>query len=212
MDDGWSLKALHRRIMLSAAYRQASDDRPEGRAVDPENALLWRMNRRRLDFEATRDALLAVSGRLDPTVGGPPIAGHPRRRLADRRTLYGKIDRLQPAGPVPHVRLPRPERHQPPARRDDRAAAGPVPHEPPVRARVAPRGPARRGREVAARAPTPDAQGRPALSRSSSAATPDAASEAAAGREFLGPKPEPRPTGSATCRRCCSANEFVFID
>ena len=75
MDDGWSIKALHRRIMLSATYQQASDDRPEARAVDPENALYWRMNRRRLDFEATRDALLAVSGRLDGRIGGPPMPG-----------------------------------------------------------------------------------------------------------------------------------------
>src|SRR5262249_17928245 len=51
LDGGGSIKQLHRRIVLSAAYRQRSDDRPEGRRVDPENALLWRMNRGRLDFE-----------------------------------------------------------------------------------------------------------------------------------------------------------------
>jgi len=95
--DGWSIKRLHKRIMLSAAYMQSSDDRPEARAIDPENALLWRMNRRRLDFEATRDALAAVSGRLDPTIGGPSVedlfAAGP-----SRRTLYGKIDRLRLPG------------------------------------------------------------------------------------------------------------------
>src|SRR5262249_47955448 len=49
---GWSIKRLHRRIVFSATYRQASADRPECRRIDPENALCWRMNRRRLDFEA----------------------------------------------------------------------------------------------------------------------------------------------------------------
>jgi hypothetical protein len=95
--DGWSLKALHRRVMLSSAYRQSSADRPEARAVDPENTLLWRMNRRRLDFEALRDALLAVSGRLDRTMGGPPVADL-AAPASTRRTLYGKIDRLNLPG------------------------------------------------------------------------------------------------------------------
>ncbi len=98
-DDAWSLKALHRRMMLSATYRQVSDDSPSARAVDPENTLLWRMNRRRLDFESMRDATLAVSGRLDRAVGGPPFndISAPPASLA-RRTLYGKIDRLNLAG------------------------------------------------------------------------------------------------------------------
>ena len=73
MADDWSIKRLHRRLMLSSTYRQHSQDRPDGRKVDPENTLYWRMNRRRLDFEATRDALLAVSGRLRSVIGGPPM-------------------------------------------------------------------------------------------------------------------------------------------
>jgi hypothetical protein len=90
--EGWSLKKLHRRILLSATYQQASFDRADARAVDPDNRLFWKMNRRRLDFEAMRDALLAVSGRLDLKVGGRPvdIAGDPLNR---RRTLYSLIDR-----------------------------------------------------------------------------------------------------------------------
>ena len=97
MEDGWSLKRLHRRIVLSATFRQASDDRPEGRAIDPENRWLWRMNRRRLDWESTRDFMLATSGRLDPTVGGPPVKDI---LTADsrRRTIYGAIDRLNLPG------------------------------------------------------------------------------------------------------------------
>src|SRR5262249_35369589 len=73
MDNGWSVKKLHRLVLLSAAYQQGSDDRPECRRLDPDNVLLWKMNRQRLDFEATRDALLAVSGRLDRSMGGPPV-------------------------------------------------------------------------------------------------------------------------------------------
>ena len=65
--NGWSLKWLHREIMLSAAYRQSSHPRPEGLAADATNSLLWRMNPRRLDVEAYRDNLLEVSGDLDAT-------------------------------------------------------------------------------------------------------------------------------------------------
>ena len=97
MDSGWSIKKLHRRILLSATYRQQSLDRPECRRVDPENALLWRANRRRLDFEALRDALLAVSGRLDRTVGGPSTKDL-LSAAANRRTLYGHLDRLNVPG------------------------------------------------------------------------------------------------------------------
>jgi hypothetical protein len=71
--DGWSIKKLHRQILLSATYRQASPDDPVRRAKDPENHLLWRQNPRRLDAESTRDALLAVSGTLLPKDSGPPI-------------------------------------------------------------------------------------------------------------------------------------------
>ncbi|MEO7318734.1 MAG: DUF1549 and DUF1553 domain-containing protein, partial [Chthoniobacteraceae bacterium] len=90
--DGWSLKKLHRRIMLSAVYEQGSDDSPKAALADPENRLVWRMNRRRLDFEATRDSLLSVTGNLDPALGGRPveITANPSPR---RRTVYGFIDR-----------------------------------------------------------------------------------------------------------------------
>jgi hypothetical protein len=97
MEDGWSIKALHRRIMLSSSYQQRSDDRAEARAIDPGNALYWRMNRRRLDFESTRDALLAVSGLLESTIGGPPMPGLTTAG-ANRRTIYGFIDRLNLPG------------------------------------------------------------------------------------------------------------------
>src|SRR5262249_49882179 len=68
---GWSLKALHREILLSATYRQASRFDAHADEVDPEDRLLWRVNPQRLEVEAWRDAMLAVAGRLDDTVGGP---------------------------------------------------------------------------------------------------------------------------------------------
>ena len=74
IEDGWSVKKLIRRIVTSSVYRQASDDRPDARAVDPENELLWRMNRRRLDFEALARLAADVAGRLESTLGGPPFA------------------------------------------------------------------------------------------------------------------------------------------
>jgi len=71
---GWSIKAMHRLIVTSATYRQSSraDDRA-GLTADPGNTLLWRQNRRRLDGEAIRDALLAVSGQLNRGMGGPSV-------------------------------------------------------------------------------------------------------------------------------------------
>src|SRR5262249_4701693 len=61
---GWSIKKLHREILLSATYQQSSGFSAENSAIDPENRLLWRMNRRRLEVEAWRDAMLAVAGTL----------------------------------------------------------------------------------------------------------------------------------------------------
>jgi hypothetical protein len=73
--NGWSLKHLHRLILLSNAYRQESRTVATERArkVDPENRLLWRANRRRLEAEAVRDAMLASAGTLNPKVGGPMV-------------------------------------------------------------------------------------------------------------------------------------------
>jgi hypothetical protein len=81
---GWSIKAMHRRIMLSATYRQASDADDATRKADPDNRLFGRMNRRRLEAEAIRDNLLSVAGRLDTKRGGPAV----RDFNAPRRTLY----------------------------------------------------------------------------------------------------------------------------
>jgi len=79
MQDGWSLKRLHKLIMTSTVYRQSSQE-PIGteaaaKKSDPQNRLLWRMNLRRLEAEAVRDSILAASGQLDLKRGGPPVAG-----------------------------------------------------------------------------------------------------------------------------------------
>ena len=70
-DNGQSLKGLHRQIVCSAAYRQASSENPAFAAIDADNRFLWRQNRRRLDAEAVRDSVLTVSGALDTRMGGP---------------------------------------------------------------------------------------------------------------------------------------------
>lgn len=92
VQEGWSLKKLHRLILLSAVYRQASNEPSGPTERDPDNRWLGRMNARRLSFEEMRDSLYAVTGDLDSRGGGKPAAlfaaPFPRRR-----TLYGLIDR-----------------------------------------------------------------------------------------------------------------------
>lgn len=74
MENGWTAKRLHKMIMMSSVYRQSSEqDNPAARKADPENKLLWRMNLRRLEAEALRDSILSASGKLDLTMGGPPV-------------------------------------------------------------------------------------------------------------------------------------------
>ncbi|MBA4147683.1 MAG: DUF1553 domain-containing protein [Verrucomicrobia bacterium] len=92
MENGWSLKKLHRQIMLSAVYQQGSKDIPAYAEIDPNNSLLWKMNRQRLEFEALRDSLLAAAEKIDLTMGGQPvdIVVEP---FTARRSVYGFIDR-----------------------------------------------------------------------------------------------------------------------
>jgi hypothetical protein len=81
---GWSIKAMHRLIMLSAVYQQSSRASEATRTSDPDNRLFGRMNRRRLEAEAIRDSLLAVAGRLDRQRGGPAF----QDLAVPRRTIY----------------------------------------------------------------------------------------------------------------------------
>ncbi|WP_406696569.1 PSD1 and planctomycete cytochrome C domain-containing protein [Singulisphaera sp. Ch08] len=92
VQSGWSIKSLHRRMMLSSVYQQKSENKPDYLVKDPANRLLWRFPRRRLEFEPMRDALLAVSGRLDRTLGGRSI-DLTATPFTTRRTVYGYIDR-----------------------------------------------------------------------------------------------------------------------
>ncbi len=91
VESGWSLKALHRLILLSSTYQQVSHADDLAIERDPENRLLGRSSRRRLEVESWRDALLAVSGRLDSIVGGPSFSLEDPK--ATRRTLYANISR-----------------------------------------------------------------------------------------------------------------------
>lgn len=84
LDSNWSIKALHRLILLSGTYQQSSTSDPETLAQDPDNNLWGRMNRIRLTAEELRDSLLAVNGTLDSSPGGPPF----RNLNTPRRTLY----------------------------------------------------------------------------------------------------------------------------
>lgn len=96
IESGWSLKTLHRKMMLSHAYRQSSHLRDgEGagsRGPGSHATLLWRMNRRRLEIEALRDSILYVAGNLDESLGGRGVKQF-EPPFDNRRTLYGHIDR-----------------------------------------------------------------------------------------------------------------------
>jgi cytochrome c553 len=91
MKNSWSLKWLHKQIVLSGVYGLDSRPDPACDKIDAANVYLWRANRRRLDIEQWRDSLLAVSGNLDPTRGGPTF--DLRDPNAKRRTVYAKISR-----------------------------------------------------------------------------------------------------------------------
>ena len=104
--DGWDLKKLHKQIMMSAAYRQASTEVPEYLAADPSAKLLWRKQPLRLEAEAIRDTMLSVSGMLNPAAGGPPVALHrgedgqwmedTKKEGANKRSLYLAQTRTRP--------------------------------------------------------------------------------------------------------------------
>ena len=91
VQNGWSLKWLHREIMLSAAYRQSSRTNEAHQSADPTNRWIWRMNPRRLDIEAWRDSILQASGELNLAMGGP--SAEVDSDDPARRTVYSKISR-----------------------------------------------------------------------------------------------------------------------
>jgi mono/diheme cytochrome c family protein len=116
MENGWSIKKLHKLIMLSGVYQQTSDPPVEltkaSENADPENRLLWKMNRRRMDFEAQRDTLLAVSDRLEARMGGAPVE-LTTTPFVPRRTVYGFIDRQNLPGLFRTFDFPSPDSTSP---------------------------------------------------------------------------------------------------
>jgi hypothetical protein len=106
---GWSLKWLHRELMLSAAYRQSSRHVDAYHETDPDNRLLWRMNRRRLDAEELRDAVLSAAGTLDLSPGGPSTGLDEDKN--QRRTVYGTVTRQRPADVLRLFDFPDAKRH-----------------------------------------------------------------------------------------------------
>jgi hypothetical protein len=94
MRNGWSLKQLHRLIMTSRTYRQASTRDEKRDLIDPDNTLLSRMNVRRLEAETLRDSLLALSGKLNPKIGGAPV---PVMQSEEGQVVIG-IDTTDTAG------------------------------------------------------------------------------------------------------------------
>ncbi len=94
MAKGWSLKELHRLILSSHTWRQKSERDAERDRIDPDNRLLSRQNKRRLEAEVLRDALLVVSGKLNPKAGGEPV---PVMLTEEGQVVLG-VDTMDTAG------------------------------------------------------------------------------------------------------------------
>jgi len=103
---GWSIKAIHREILLSATYALSAKSSAQNSAVDPDNRLLWQANRRKLDAEALRDSLLFVAGKLDLTAGDEPMRLTDEKNL--RRTVYGFVSRAKLDGTLSLFDFPDP--------------------------------------------------------------------------------------------------------
>jgi hypothetical protein len=106
VENGWSIKALHRQIMLSGAYALSAQQSEKNARIDPENRLLWRANVERLDAEALRDSLLFVTGELDEKAGGPPVNLDDEH--STRRTIYGFVSRNKLDGMLALFDFPNP--------------------------------------------------------------------------------------------------------
>ena len=123
--DGWSIKTLHKRILLSSVYQQATGDlatdapsaqfaanAPGVKAVDPQNRLYSHFNRRRLTFEEMRDAILTATAELDTTIGGRPV-DITKAPFTTRRSVYGYVDRQFLPGLFRVFDYPNPDMHSP---------------------------------------------------------------------------------------------------
>ena len=111
VENGWSIKWLHRQILLSHTYRQSSEYNEANYAIDPDNRWLWRMNRKRLAIEPWRDAMLFASGQLDSTIGGPSLAADSDKNF--RRTIYTTVHRREVSKMLQLHDFPDPSLHSP---------------------------------------------------------------------------------------------------
>ena len=219
---GWSVKAMHRLILLSRTYQMASTDDEADRAIDPNNEGLWRYDRRRLDAEAIRDSLLAVSGALDRSHGGTaPVPAGEHLEFHAAQPVLGRLrdeppqrlpdDAADAAAPVPGpVRRRRPQRQHRPALDDDGADAGAVLPERPVRPRAGGSGSppgcckARPTTRAASTWPTASpTAGRRRRTRRAPARVPAEVRPGVEGRRACRRRSRPRRRGRAT-PACCS--------
>jgi hypothetical protein len=204
MDEGWSIKRLHRLLMLSSTYRQAGENDPRYQDQDPENRLLWKMIRRRLDFEALRDSLLAVSGDLDHRIGGPPV-NFKTKPHSRRRTIYGDIDRQNVPGMFLVFDFANPEQHTP--KRSTTTVAQQalfMMNSPFVMGRA---------RVIAERLkPTPSIDERIRSLYASVFQRPPTANELDLGRVFIGASPGTADSWQRYAQVLLLSNEFMFVD
>ena len=112
IEDGWSVKKLHKRIMLADAYTRGSTTSPDAAKADPENKWLSHFPRTRLDFEAMRDSVLVAAGTLDRTVYGRAVDLF-KPPFSPRRAVYGFVDRQNLPGTLQAFDFASPEQHTP---------------------------------------------------------------------------------------------------
>jgi hypothetical protein len=215
LEQKWSLKAIHRLIVTSNAYRQRSTPNPTGLAADADNRLLWRMNPRRLEAEAVRDAVLATTGKLNPQAGGPgfepfnyvdkyaPVYEYvtPDRPEVWRRSVYAFVVRSVPNPFMDVLDCPNPSNLTPARSATTTALQALALLNNPFMLRQSQHLANRLARE----APTPDAQ--VARGYELAFARPPTEAEARAARALV----EKRGL-AAMCRVLLNANEFVHVD
>ncbi len=217
--DGWSIKQLHRRIMNSDAYRMSSiaeaGTRRKAGLSDPDNRLLWKMNRRRMHAEVLRDSLLALSGQLDETMGGQPIDARAFDNLSSKpRSTFG-FDEPRRSVYLPVLRsaiyevfqaFDFPDPAVPSGRRDETTVA--------PQALFLMNGQlvtgATRAMAVALQAEPTDAD-RLARAYHLILGRPPRQDEQRAWRTFLAGFDEPLSAWQSVCRVLLSSNEFVYI-
>jgi hypothetical protein len=198
---GWSVKRMHRLMMLSATYQQASRGR-EPPEKDPDNRLFGRMERHRLEAEAVRDSLLAVAGRLDRTTGGPADRDFNR----PRRTVYQITVRSDRSGFGPLF-----DAADPTAPAEQRTESTVAPQALFLLNHPFARDQAKAMAKRLLSEKAADDAGRIDRAYRLAYGRPPTAEEVRVGRELLGPKPD-EAAWAAYCQVLLCANEFLFVD